>query len=582
MRRFFKENILFNLLSLDKRRIFPYTIGLIGNSFSVLVFNYLAAIGIKYLTDGSINRDMEQLLYGIRFMGIGFLIFSVVFSILGYLFDSSVKKITGNIRKRLFSHTLRLPMGYIESKHSGDIISRLTNDVQMAENAYSWQLLMPMMAIVGSIGAGILIFRMNWKMALIIFSLGFATFLVNLLFVKPLKIISDMIQEKLGNLTSSLSDMIAGSYVIRVFHLIDTILKRFFNINYEILGLAMKRNIKQSELSAINTFLEYASFMGIIVISSIMVINKQMTFGTSVAIVQLTNPIFWLFNALGSFITQLQGSLAGARRIIEILEIPTEETGRKGLPEIQVDISGEPVIEFRDVTFWYEEGKPILKDFNLRVYRGQFIAIVGLSGSGKTTIFKLLQRFYSPQEGEIYIFGRPISEYTLEEIRSLIAYVPQESYLFTGTIEENIGYGKIGATKEEIIESARYAYAYDFISQLEDGFNTIVGERGAQLSGGERQRIAIARALLKDAPILLLDEATSSLDSESERQVQQAIEVLMEGRTSLVVAHRLSTIMKADIIYVISDGTIVETGNHRELIDKNGLYRYLYGLQFKS
>jgi len=570
-----KENTLIRFISFMKPRMFLYLIGLVGSSFSALVFNYLAAFGLKSLTDASINHNIGLLIDGVKFMAIGFLIFGIVLSFLSYVFESSVKKTTGDMRKRLFSHIQRLPMSYIENQHSGDLISRLTNDIQTAENIYSWQLLNPLTAIIGGIGSGIIIFTLNWKLGLIAVGFGLLTLILNTFFIKPIQKISDEVQKSLSNLTSKLSDILAGTSVIRIFNLVGIVLKKYINANTEILNWSMKRVVKNSELWGMNNFLGYSSFLGIIVISGIMVINKEISFGTTIAVGQLMGPLQWMFNAIGHFITQLQSSLAGARRIVEILDIPEEKLDLAYVVEKKIDVLENPIIEFKNVSFSYDGKDEILRNFNLKVYRGEVAAIVGLSGSGKTTLFKLLLGFYRPNFGEIYLFGKPISSYELEELRKLVAYVPQDNYLFTGGIFENIKYGNPNASNEDIINSAKSAYAYEFIINLPEGYKTQVGERGAHLSGGERQRIAIARALLKDAPILLLDEATSSLDSESERQVQQAIEVLMKGRTSLVVAHRLSTIQEADIIYVISGGEIVEKGTHEELIGKEGLY-YTY------
>jgi len=282
-----------------------------------------------------------------------------------------------------------------------------------------------------------------------------------------------------------------------------------------------------------------------------------------------------MFLQLGSFLSQLQGCLAGASRVFEIMDMPEE----KNRGSAYKGVTDSVYIKFKNVSFNYGGQGQGLKNFSMDIERGCKAALAGPSGGGKSTVFKLLLGYYPQEEGEIIIDGKPIEEYSLTALRNMIAYVPQDTYLFDGTIYENIGLARPNASREEIIEAAKAAYAHDFISQQPDGYETMVGERGVRLSGGQKQRIAIARAILKDAPILLLDEATSALDSESELLVQKALEKLMAGRTVLTAAHRLSTIESSDVIYVVEEGSILEKGSHKELCKESGLYRKLWELQ---
>jgi ATP-binding cassette subfamily B protein len=323
------------------------------------------------------------------------------------------------------------------------------------------------------------------------------------------------------------------------------------------------------------------SFLGISAIGMVMIINNMLTFGKLMAIIQMLNGLMWMFNSLGGFLTQLQGSLAGIDRIFEILDIE-EEVSVVSNNLVNVDMDDHHrIIEFENIEFAYEETN-VLNSVNIEVGKNEVTAIVGSSGGGKSTLFKLLLKFYNLKEGCIKVFGKDINTFSLEELRSLIAYVPQDNYLFSGTIADNIAYGKDNATFEQVMEAAKAANAHDFIMALPSGYETEVGERGAHLSGGQRQRIAIARAILKNAPILLLDEATSSLDSESENAVQKALDILMKGRSTMVVAHRLSTIQHADKILVLDNGSIPEVGNHETLLNMNGIYSRLYNLQFEG
>lgn len=592
MKEKLRLNRLGRLLTYTKSWMFLYWIGLLGIAGQSFASNYISAFGFKGLADASISRNMDAMVNSLLYISVGFGIMIVIIPCCSFAFESTIKKITGLIRKDLFDHIQRLPLKYIENQHSGDLISRLTNDVQTAENAYGWQLVMILMALISGIGSTIMIFHLSWKLAIIAVLLGGANVLINTLFVKPLQRISDEAQKALSSSTQKLTDMLAGSQVIRIFNLVHKMAEQYRKENIGIRVWSMKRVVLNSYLNSITNFVSFMSFVGMIMIGGIMVANKEITFGVLIAVVQFMNGIVFMFRSVGSFITQLQGSLAGAERIFEILDLPTEN------PEIfiggtetvvqeyrnQLDVQREknPAIVFQDVNFSYEPETTILHEFNSSVYKDQVIAVVGLSGSGKSTLFKLLLRFYAPDSGNIQIFGKHLSAYRLEELRKMISYVPQDNYLFSGTIEENIGYGLPDSSQEKIIDAARAAYAHDFIMEMPDGYQTQVGERGTHLSGGQRQRIAIARALLKNAPILLLDEATSSLDSESEQQVQQALEVLMKGRTTMVVAHRLSTIQHADRILVLDSGKIVEEGNHEALLHLDNRYARLYNLQFKD
>ena len=573
-----KSNRLFRLLKFLKKRWFLYSLGLIGSSFINFAFNCIAAYGLKYLTDAGINHNIHLLYHGLIYMGLGILLITLFFPFLSYAFDYSVKKTTGEIRKTLFKKIELLPMKYIESHHSGDLISRLTNDVSTAENAYSWQINMVLMSLISGIGSGAVLIFMNWKLALIAVVFGLLNVLVNAKYVKPIKKASDEVQKALSDSTQKLSDIIAGTHIIRIFNMSKRIILSYINLNNNIYNWAFRRVKLNSQLSAIGSLFGFMNFIGIVAIGSIMVIHGQSTFGTLIAFIQMQNGLFWMFNSLGNFITQLQSSLAGAQRIIDILDMPSEEEK----PHVDIDTSCKTAVEFDNVSFNYENKENILDGLNLTVMKNQNIALVGSSGCGKSTVYKLLLGYYRYKSGEIKIFGKQLEDYSIYDLRSIMAYVPQDNYLFNGTIEDNIRYGKSDATREEVEKAAKAAYAHDFITKLPEGYDTVVGERGARISGGERQRIAIARALLKNAPILLLDEATSSLDSESEQQVQKALEVLMKGRTTLVVAHRLSTIMNADMIYVLSNGKIAESGNHNDLLKLNGIYSYLYNIQFEK
>jgi ABC-type multidrug transport system fused ATPase/permease subunit len=316
-------------------------------------------------------------------------------------------------------------------------------------------------------------------------------------------------------------------------------------------------------------------------------VHQELSLGGLWAIVSFSGLAGFFFQNIGQFLTNLQESLAAAARIFELLDLPVETRAALQTTLVLFNTPTRDMIAFNKVGFSYKNGdaeqaKTVLADLDLCAESGKVTALVGPSGGGKSTILKLILGFYPEQAGEICLNGVPARQIPLEQLRAMTAYVPQESFLFSGTIEENILMGRPEASTDDVILAARSAHAHEFILEQPEGYQTRVGERGANLSGGQRQRIAIARALLKDVPILLLDEATSSLDSESEQEVQKALNNLMRGRTTLVIAHRLSTIEHADKICVVSEGRVVEEGKHRSLLEKKGLYTQLYEMQFQT
>lgn len=588
----FMNKSFMRLMKFMKPRWFLYILALVMSSSIDFTAGVINGYGMKWVADACVNNNLNLLLKSIIIISIGFGSFALIIPIVEYLLDFAVEKTTGDIRRILFYHVQRLPVKYYENQHSGDVISRLTNDVLKAKEVYKSSMSGFLSCLISGAGSGIIIFANDWRLGSVIIVIGLINILINSFYIQPLRKAGKEVQKNISTCTQNISDILAGTHVIRIFNLQKLINNKYLTVNKQVRDAAMIRTVQNTKLSGINVFISFLNYSFIIIIGSILIINHQLAFGTFVLVLNMSNSLFMVFRFIGSTLTNIQSALAGADRIFEILDSPlegipgdnTSEDSEKAFRGNTENLPGDKelaVVALKSLSFYYNPDNPVLDKVNLEVFKNQVAAIVGSSGGGKSTLFKLLLNFYQPNSGEIRILGNSISDYNLEELRKMIAYVPQDNYLFSGTIMENIALGKEGASTDEVVEAAKAAYAHDFIAKLPEGYNSQVGERGIYLSGGERQRIAIARALLKNAPILLLDEATASLDSESEKQVQAALDVLMEGRTTLVVAHRLTTIERADKIFVLEDGTICEQGNHKSLMECGGRYSYLYNLQFQ-
>jgi len=555
-----------------------YLLGLLGRvALSTTERMYIAYV-VKLSVDSTVNGDLPTFQGLLVQWALFYVAYLFVAPFILYAWRSAIFAATTQIRAQVFHHLQRLPLGYHERRHSGDALSVLTNDVATAERAYQDDLLVLVEATVQGLAAAIFMLWLSWPLTLLIVLASLMPLIINTLFARPLRKIGDALQADLGILTERMTDLLAGFAVVRSFNLGDWILERFESANDRVRGHALRRVRTEAALAGANDLGGIFNLLAM-VIGAYLVLIGQTTIGVLIGLVQLSNQIGYFVFSIGGTVSRIQTALAAADRVLTVLAEPVEPE-RYGLPAGEVASQGSARVAFEDVAFAYEGGEPVLHTVSFRAAPGEVVAIVGPSGGGKSTLFKLLLGCYLLRSGSIRVDGQDLRTLPLTELRDKIAYVPQDAYLFAGTVAENIRYGRPEATQEQIEAAARAAFADDFIRDFQDGYATVVGERGARLSGGQRQRIAIARALLKDAPILLLDEATSALDSESEEAVQQALAVLMRGRTTLVIAHRLSTIVGADQIIVLADGRVAEAGRHSELVERQGVYANLFALQF--
>ena len=572
---------LMRVLALMGRKVVPYFFALLILGLSIaFCFNLVLGFVFKDILDAALAGDSSLLLRGAILalaafaVGLPGVVLSRIVAV------RAVCKTMTFLRVSVFSKVARLPMALVEERHSGDLISRATNDVQTI-----WSMLfdsMPSFAsalCMGSIGLGA-IFFLEWRLGIVVVLVGAVSFATSTGFARILRKRSEVLQAAVGTMTERLTNLVAGISAARMFQLEGTLHSEYAAATDGAARNTIAHARAQAAFEVAQGLLDWIQRFGTLAMGLMLYSRGYLLVGAVWAIVHMQGNASFLFTSIGQFITGIQRGLTGGQRVFEILDGPEEPAPADALPKGAVSVEASLCLDA--VSFSYaEQGEDfVLRDLSLNVMPGSAVALVGPSGGGKSTVLKLLLGFHVPQAGAVRIGGIPITDQTLHRLRDQTAYVPQNAYLFTGTIEENIGYGRLGATHEEIVAAAVAAHAHDFILEQPDGYHTQVGEQGGLLSGGQRQRIAIARALLKDAPILLLDEATSALDSESEQQVQAALDVLMQGRTTVAVAHRLSTIEHADRILVLDAGQIVEQGSHTELLAAGGPYRRLHELQF--
>lgn len=496
-----------------------------------------------------------------------------------YLMSYIAQKVIIDIREALYRHLQKLSLSYYEKRKTGTIMSYITNDVAALQNALvesMVELVTEGAVLIGSLAT---MFYLHWKLSLLTLITMPVIAHAMRIFGRRLKQTSFVMQERIADITSVLQEAITSVRVVKSFVREDYEIERFKRENNSNFAAQMKNTQIMATLTPVVEFLAALGVTVIIWYGGMEVVAGNLTAGALMAFliyaVNLANPVKRLSRVYGS----IQKAMAAAERVFAVLDTKPEIEdlpGAKKLPKI------EGKVEFRSVGFSYKAGEKALDGVSLEAKAGQMVAIVGPSGAGKTTIANLLPRFYDPAEGAIFIDGVDIKTVTMHSLRAQIGIVPQETVLFNGTVYENILYGDLTASKEEVFAATKAANAHEFVLALPDGYQTQIGERGSSLSGGQRQRLAIARAILKNPRILILDEATSALDTESEKLVQAALDQLMVGRTSFVIAHRLSTVLKADQILVMEKGKIVERGTHEELLAMNGLYSSLYRIQFNK
>lgn len=511
---------------------------------------------------------------------IGLYILSALFTFLQqYLMASVSQRTIAVIRREVNEKLTRLPLRYFDKHSHGDVLSRAVNDVDNINTSLQQALTQIITSVITIVGIIIMMLVISPWLTLVVFAvLPLSAFVLQFVMKRSQKYFINQ-QAELGSVNGHIEEMFSGHQVVKAYGYEENSIQTFEEMNNKLYSAGRKAQFISGIMMPVMMFIGNISYVLVSIIGGILVINGNIRIGDVQAFIQYTQQLNQPMAQAAGIAGMIQTALASAERIFDLLDEPEEEQNQPvyaGMDNMRGRVS------FQNVGFGYEQDKPIIRGLNLEVEEGHTIAIVGPTGAGKTTMINLLMRFYELDSGRLLLDGVDFKEMSREQVRSKLAMVIQDTWLFNGTIRENIAYGREEATEEEIVRAAKSAYADDFIRTLPDGYDTVLSEDASNISQGQRQLLTIARALLSDPLILILDEATSSVDTRTEMNIQQAMKELMKGRTSFVIAHRLSTIREADLILVMNHGEIIEQGTHQELLDQQGFYADLHNSQFSE
>jgi len=573
------NQVVLRLLSLIK----PYTREVILSMVLVIISAASQGIG-PLLTGQAIDRFIIKAdPSGLALIMIVLVVVSAIGAVATrgqvFLMASIGQKLLTDLRQRVFNHIESLSLQYLESKQAGDLMSRLVNDIDTLNNFISQSLSQMIGALFSMVGIGIAMLAVDWKLGLAVLVMVPVLLLVTNYFSRLAKRAFRKTRETIGDVSANIEEQISGVKVAQAFNRTDQNIKEFAERNAANRDANVNANAITSAFNPAMEVLIYIDLAVVAAMGGMMVIQGTASVGVVIAFLQYVQNFFRPIQQVATLWTQAQSAFAAAERVFMLLDTNPDIVDKADairLPTINGDVA------FKNVTFAYDSEQAVLCNINLSVKEGQTVAIVGPTGAGKSTLVSLLARFYDPSEGHVLIDGYDLKDISQHSIRSQMGIVTQEPFLFSGTIMDNIRYGKLDASDEQVLIAAKAANAHGFIERLPNGYQTEVGERGKLLSQGQRQLIAIARAILADPRIVILDEATASIDTRTEVLIQKALDGLLKKRTSFVIAHRLSTIRDADLVIVIDDGEIVESGTHESLLNQHGLYADLHQKQYSG
>lgn len=555
--------------------------------FCFVIVSSALGLAVPYLIGRAIDA-MSSGGGGVDFVGLAIVVVTLIAAYLtdatinllqGWLMAGVSQRIVQNLRSTLFGKLQKLPISFFDLRTHGEIMSRLSNDIDNVSSTISQsttQLMSNVITIVGSFAMMLLLSPLLTLASCITIPMVFG---LTRTIAKKTKVLFKEQQAALGKLNGHIEETISGLYVIKAFNHEEKAIEQFDEINTKLCEVGLKAQVISGYLMPVMNIINNIGFTAVAAVGGVLAVKNIITVGIIASFLSYSRQFTRPLNDLANIFNTLQSAVAGAERVFEIVD---EKEEAEDIPRAKVLENPKGNVEFKNVSFGYRADVPILKNINFISTEGSNTALVGPTGAGKTTIVNLLARFYDVSEGMILIDGRDIREYTRDSLRRCFGIVLQDTYLFSGTIKENIKYGRLEASDEEMEKAAAMANADVFINRLPKGYDTVLQESGSNLSQGQRQLLAIARAILANPSILILDEATSSVDTRTELHIQEAMLKLMNGRTSFIIAHRLSTIRDADTIMVIDDGKIVERGSHEELISINGRYHDLHYSQFRN
>ncbi|MCC0628590.1 MULTISPECIES: ABC transporter ATP-binding protein [unclassified Clostridioides] len=534
---------------------------------------------VSKVSGGNVGVDFNSIGKILAFLLFLYLISALFSFVQGFIMSGISQKVSYNLRKEISVKLDRLPMKYFDTKTHGEILSRITNDIDTLSQSLNQSMTQLITSVTTMIGVLIMMLSISGIMTLVaILILPISMFVISRIVKKSQKYFRSQ-QEYLGNVNGQVEETYSGQTIVKAFNREDEVIEEFDKLNDSLYNSAWKSQFLSGIMQPLMMFIGNLGYVMVSILGGWLAIKKTIEVGDIQSFIQYVRNFTQPMTQLAQVANLLQSTAAASERVFEFLEEEEEEQ----IAENAVSIDGlEGKIDFENVNFGYNPNKTIINDFSVNVKPGQKVAIVGPTGAGKTTIVKLLMRFYDVNSGSILIDGHNIKDFNRSELREMFGMVLQDTWLFSGSIMENIRYGKLNATDEEVIEAAKSAHVHRFIKTLPDGYNMKLNEEASNVSQGQKQLLTIARAILADPKILILDEATSSVDTRTEVLIQKAMDNLMEGRTSFVIAHRLSTIRDADMILVMNDGDIVEQGNHEELLKEGGFYANLYNSQFEE